>query len=146
MSRPPSSPARLLTGASPPLTRSQRLNAADCSATVATPIRQLKLSDGESPKVIIVDTHAGQAESPKVMVVDTSLSGSGSGRQNLTKEYIKNQDAHTSQLIGSKVGSDHTNPSVQVPDTTRQKIRDAQVVFCIHGLGGVKATGAGGSI
>ena len=125
----PSSPARLLTGASPPLTRSQRMNAADCSATVATPIRQLKLSDGESPKVIIVDTHAGQAESPKVMVVDTSLSGSGSGRQNLTKEYIKNQDAHTSQLIGSKVGSDHTNPSVQVPDTTRQKIRDAQVVF-----------------
>nr|XP_054759017.1 rho GTPase-activating protein 11A-like isoform X1 [Lytechinus pictus] len=121
----PSSPARLLTGASPVLHPSARLHTSDSESDVWDAMKPIRFSAGDSPKVVIVDTQKREIASPKVVVVDTNMISESS----ITKEYVKKQQEHASQLIGSKLGQERTSPSIYIPDSTRQKIKAAQMVY-----------------
>ncbi|XP_071505321.1 uncharacterized protein [Diadema antillarum] len=123
----PSSPARLLTGASPDLPQPCKKRNVEGWKEAHTPVRQgaIRFSAGESPRVLIVDMHDGQAQSPKVVVVDTH---SAKG-EDLTEEYVKNQQVHTSHLIGRQLGKERISPSVTVSQNTREKIKAAESVY-----------------
>eukprot|EP00057_Strongylocentrotus_purpuratus_P003618 XP_003727009.1 PREDICTED: uncharacterized protein LOC580885 [Strongylocentrotus purpuratus] len=121
----PSSPARLLTGASPALRRSTRLHTSDSENDTCGSIKPIRFSAGDSPRVVIVDTQAKAVASPKVVVVDITMVS----ESNLATEYVKKQQVHASQLIGSKLGKERTSPSIHIPDSTRQKIKAAEIVY-----------------
>lgn len=123
--RTPSSPARLLTGASPTLRRSTRLHTSDSENDICGSMKPIRFSAGDSPRVVIVDTQAKAVASPKVVVVDITMVR----ESNLATEYVKKQQEHASQLIGSKLGKERTSPSIHIPDSTRQKIKAAEIVY-----------------